>query len=195
LDIGIVGPHSYAENFQTWFHYHTPPGWKNQLPDEPGFALKYGRAWLISIPATRDRYFDIIPYAGASGGNVDSSFRAGTTLRAGWNLPEDFGAQPIDSVFTTEGGLSRSQQGCRWGAYVFSGVEGRAVLYNEFLDGTAFRDSHHIDKEPFVGYWRSGLVVMLNRIEVAYTHLFYTHEFVGQPAPHIYGSLTIKVKF
>jgi len=195
LDIGIVGVQSEAEQLQTWWHTHTPAGWKNQLRDEPGFDLKYGRAWLITIPSDQERNFDIIPHAGLSAGNVDTSFRAGTTLRAGWNLPQDFGVQPIDSLFTTEGGRSPSREGRRWGFYFFSGVEGRAVLYNEFLDGDAFRASPHVDKEPFVGEWRSGLVFVFDRVEIAYTHILLTREFELQPQGQIYGSLSLRYNF
>jgi lipid A 3-O-deacylase len=195
LDLGIIGPESFAHEVQTWFHTHTPPGWPNQLSNEPGVALKYGRAWLIPLPSWEQRYVDLVPQGGLSLGNVDTSFRIGTTLRAGWNLPEDFGIQPIESLFTTEGGRSPSRSGQRWGFYVFSGVEGRAVLYTAFLDGNAFCDSPSVDKEPFVGEWHSGLVLVLDRVELAYTEIFRTRDFVDQPEGQVYGSFCVKVKF
>ena len=195
MDLGVIGPHSFANNVQTWYHHDAPRGWKNQLDDELGVALKYGRAWLIPVPSSAQRYLDIIPHGGLSAGNVDTSFRAGTTLRFGWNLPDDFGAQPIDSLFTTEGGSSPSRVARRWGFYAFSGVEGRAVLYNAFLDGNAFRDSPHVDKEPFVGEWQGGLALALDRVEIVYTHFFLTREFKEQPEGQVYGSLCVKVNF
>jgi lipid A 3-O-deacylase len=193
MDLGVIGPESFADHVQTWFHHDSNPGWKNQLKDEPGLALKYGRAWLIPVPPREQRYLDIMPHGGLSAGNVDTSFRAGTTLRFGWNLPDDFGAQPIDSLFTTEGGWSPSRVGRRWGFYAFSGVEGRAVLYDVFLDGNAFRDSHHVDKESFVADWHGGLALVLDRVELVYTHLFLTREFKAQPEGQVYGSLCVKV--
>jgi lipid A 3-O-deacylase len=195
LDLGIVGPDSEAEQAQIWIHHHVPRGWKYQIHDEPGMALKYGRAWLIPLPSQEDHYVDLIPGGGLSVGNVDTSFRAGVTLRAGWNLPEDFGIQQIDSLITTEGGWSPSRQGRRWGGYIFSGVEGRAELYSVFLDGNAFRDSASIGKQPFVGEWRSGAALVLNRLEIAYTHVFRTREFEHQPEGQTFGSLTVKYKF
>jgi lipid A 3-O-deacylase len=195
LDAGIIGPESFADQVQTWYHHQAPAGWDNQLEDEPGLALKYGRAWLIPLPSAQERSFDVLPHAGLSVGNVDTSFRAGTTLRVGWNLPEDFGVQPIDSLFTTEGGRSSTRAGRRWGFYAFSGVEGRAVLYTVFLDGNTFRDSHHVDKEPWVGEWRSGLVLVLDRVELAYAHCFRTREFEGQPEGQVFGSFCVKIKF
>ena len=195
LDVGIIGPESGAGQMQTWWHHFAPRGWENQLHDEPGLALKYGRAWLIPVPSMDQRYVDIIPEGGLSAGNVDTSFRAGVTLRVGWNLPEDFGFRPIDSLIATEGGRSVAQEGRRWGIYLFSGVEGRAVLYTAFLDGNAFRDSPSVEKEPFVGEWRSGIALTLDRVELAYTHIFYTREFEKQPEGQVFGSLTLRYKF
>jgi hypothetical protein len=195
MDIGIIGPESAGDQMQTWYHHRAPRGWEYQLKDEPGLALKYGRACLIPLPTEERRYLDVIPHGGLSAGNVDTSFRAGTTVRAGYNLPDNFGVQPIDSLFTKEGGWSPSQQGRRWGVYVFTGVEGRAQLYSAFLDGNVFRESQHIDKEIFVGEWRSGLVVVLNHVEIAYTHIYRTREFEGQPEGQVYGSISVAVRF
>lgn len=195
LDLGMIGPESFADHIQTWYHHHAPRGWEYQLQDEPGVALQYGRAWLIPVPSGEEHYFDMIPQAGLSAGNVDTSFRVGTTFRVGWHLPEDFGAQPIHSLLGPSGGRSRSETEPRWGFYFFSGVEGRAVLYTTFLDGNSFRESHHVDKEPFVGEWRSGLVLVLNRIELVYSHIFRTREFRPQPEGQGFGSVTLQLRF
>lgn len=195
LDVGIIGPDSLARQIQTWYHKHAPPGWSHQLRDEPGIALKYARSWIIPIPSDENHYFDIIPAGGLSAGNVDTSFRIGTTLRAGWNLPENFGPQTINSLTTADGGWSPTRTGGRWGAYLFTGVEGRAQLYTVFLDGNSFRDSQSVHKEPFVGEWHTGIVFVFDRVEIAYTHIFQTREFEKQPEGQIYGSLTVKVEF
>jgi hypothetical protein len=195
LDLGIIGPDSLGGQMQTWYHHQAPRGWSHQLEDEPGVALRYGRSWLIALPSLDQHYFDIIPHAGLSAGNVDTSFRVGAMLRAGWNIPDDFGVQAIDSLTTSEGGWSASQSNRDWGFYVFSGVEGRAQLYTAFLDGNIFHDSHHVDKEPFVGEWRSGLVLVLKRLELAYTHVLRTEDFRKQTVGQTYGSMTIRYKF
>jgi len=199
LDLGIIGPESLAEEAQTWVHkvrgFNLPQGWAHQLKTEPGFALKYQRSWLFS-PAHQDRRFlDLIPHTGFSLGNVETSARLGATLRLGWNLPDNFGVQTIDSLVTTEGGWSSSRAGGHWGFYLFSGVEGRAILYTAFLDGNLFRDGHDVNKEPFVGEWKSGCVFLLRRIEAGYTYVHRTREFIKQTEQDRYGSLFIKYKF
>ncbi len=195
LELGIIGPDSLADQSQTWYHKRAPQVWDHQLKNEPGIAVKYGRAWLIPFPSSNRRYVDLIPQTGLSAGNVDTSFRVGATIRAGWNLPNDFGTQPIDSVIVPHGGWSSAKTGSRWGFYFFTGAGGRAVLYTAFLDGNAFRDSHHVDKEPYVGEWRSGLALVFDRVELTYSHIVRSPEFHGQPESQIYGSLSLHVKF
>jgi hypothetical protein len=199
LDLGIIGPQSLAENAQKWFHKlgpsDTPKGWKHQLETEPGLALKYLRSWRLSPWHQDRRFFDLIPQAGACLGNVDTSAQLGATLRLGWNLPDDFGVKTIDSLTTPDGGWSPTHTNRQWGFYVFSGLEGSAVLYNAFLDGNLFRESHNVTKEPFVAEWTSGIVCMLRRVEVGYTCVYRTREFVQQPHRDRFGSVFFKYKF
>jgi hypothetical protein len=83
--LGIIGPDSLADQAQTWVHerrgFHTPKGWAHQINNEPGAALKYQRSWLLSTRRENPRYADLIPQAGFSLGNVETSFRAGGTAR------------------------------------------------------------------------------------------------------------------
>ena len=193
LDIGIVGEGSLAETLQESLHSKPPKGWDNQLGSEPGFALKYMRAWLFSPQREGPRKFDFIPHCGFSAGNVDTSFRIGSTVRYGFNLPNDFGPQTINSLSTTEGGLS-PHESRQWGFYVFGGGEGRAVAYNEFIDGNAFRHSHGVERETLVGELKGGAVFSWSRYELGALVIWETEEFTKQPDPDLYGSLFVKVK-
>ena len=173
----------------------TPRGWQNQLHDEPGIALKYQRSWLFSPTATGPRWIDLIPHTGMSLGNVETSFRIGGTLRVGFNLPDDFGVSTISSLTTTEGGWSRSRTGRPWGAYVFAGTEASTVLYTAFLDGNLYRHSHHVQKEPFVGEWKAGVGFLMHHVELAFTYVYRTPQFVLQGQNDSYGSVSLKIKF
>lgn len=198
LDLGIIGPESLAHEAQAWIHelrgFDLFQGWNNQLETEPGLALKYLRAVRLSPEGPRPRHVDFIPHAGFSLGNTETSGRLGATLRLGYNLPNGFGAQTISSLAPLEGGRSASLKDRRWGFYAFTGAEGWAVAYTAFLDGNLFRDSHSIDKEPLVGEWKSGVVLVLNAVEVGVAYVFRTREFSFQKDEHRYGSLFVKVK-
>lgn len=199
VELGLIGLHSLAEDAQIAVHefrgFDIPKGWRNQLHDEPGLALKYQRSWLFSPPSEGSRWVDLIPHAGVSLGNVETSFRAGTLLRLGAHLPNDFGIATISSLGTTEGGWSVKQSTSRYGFYVFGAAESWTVLYTVFLDGNTFRGSPRVDKRPFVAEVRYGAVLVLNRVELAMTYVFRTPQFAGQTKNDAYGSLMLKLKY
>ena len=199
IDVGIIGPHSLAEETQIAVHefrnFATPRGWRNQLHDEPGLAVKYQRAWLFSPTLTESRLVDLIPTAGVSLGNVETSFRVGAMLRLGVNIPPDFGVSTISSLATTEGGRPADHTGSRYGFYVFTAGEAWTVLYTAFLDGNLFRRSHRVDKIPFVTERKAGIVFVLDRVELAVTYVYRTPQFDGQRQDDGYGSVSLKIKF
>jgi lipid A 3-O-deacylase len=199
LDAGIIGPWSLAEVAQKVVHdlraLNTPAGWDNQLGNEPGIALKYQRSLNLLPARSGPRYLDIIPHAGFSLGNVDTSVRAGALARVGFNLPDDFGVPTIDSLVTIDGGRSASRKRGRYGFNVFTGVEVRGVIYSAFLDGSLFQHSHSVDKKPFVLEWKNGIALILDRVELAIAYVYRSHEFTRQTEENEYGSIVLKCKF
>lgn len=198
LEAGVIGEWALAEEAQDWIHelrgFSTPRGWDHQLRNEPGLRLKYSRAIRFPLVSSERVGIDLTPRTGISLGNVDTSGRLGAVLRVGVNLPDDFGYHTIDSLATTSGGLScsRPQQ---WSAYLFAGAEGRVVLYNQFLDGTLFHDSHSVDKRWVVGDFVGGFVVGLNHFELGYAHTFRSREFHTQTERNSFGSIFFKARF
>jgi hypothetical protein len=199
LDIGVVGSWSLAKEAQTWVHemrgFNKPRGWDNQLHNEPGIELKYQRSIRFRGMALHPLDVDFIPHAGFSAGTIEDTARAGALLRLGFNLPDDYGIQTIDSLTTSSGGYSDSQPTARWGAYVFAGSEGKAVAWNTFLDGNVFHQSHHVHKEHLVADFKAGFALVLNRVEVGFTYVLRTLEFHGQDKEDRFGSAFLKVKF
>ncbi len=199
LDLGIVGPWALGEEAQTWVHelrhFDLPRGWDNQLKNEPGIQLKYLRSARLSAPENSLLNLDFIPHGGFSLGNVETTARIGAQVRLGFNLPDDFGIQTIDSLSTASGGFSGSQASSHWGFYVFAGPEGKAVLHNVFLDGNLFQSSHSVEKEYLVGDFKAGFVLVLAHIEMGYTFVFRTPEWHGQTESDSFGSVFIKAKF
>jgi hypothetical protein len=196
LEAGIVGPLSFGEEVQTYWHslfgLHVPEGWDNQLNNEPGAALYYEQARRFSRPFPFGLGMDMIPHFGGSVGNVLTHGAAGLTLRIGSGLGDDFGPPRIrpslpGRTFYLPG------RGFNW--YIFTGMEGRAVLYNIFLDGNIFSESHSVDKRPLVGDLQAGVVVQWNRFRFSYTQILRTKEFEGQGDPDLFGSLSLSYHF
>ncbi|MCU0596044.1 MAG: lipid A deacylase LpxR family protein [Desulfobacterota bacterium] len=197
LEIGVVGPYSFAEDVQTFWHsllgLQVPQGWDNQLQNEPGVVLYYEQTRRFekqNIGSGLD--VDVLPFFGGALGNVFTYAEAGITLRLGSELEDDFGPPRIRPSLPGSA-YFRPEKGFNW--YVFAGIQGRAVLYNIFLDGSTFTDSHSVDKKPLVGDLQAGLVVQWSRFRITYTQIFRTEEFEGQDGGDIFGSLSLSYHF
>jgi lipid A 3-O-deacylase len=201
INLGVVGPFSLAEPSQITIHHwlfgtnDIPKGWRNQLDNEPGLQLKYARLWRWSPIAATTNFFDLIPTAGGELGNVQIFATAGATMRLGYNLPKNFGIPLIDSPATVNGGLTRHTP--PFYAYLFGGVDGRAVAHDITLDGNSFNDSGpSVHRNPFVADITWGFALQFcSHIEFSYTHVIRTEEFRHQDNADLFGSLDLKAKF
>jgi hypothetical protein len=184
LDLGVIGPESLAEDTQKNWHGVDPKGWNHQLRTEPGLTLRYDRRYLFSDTTLQNTNwgYHVIPDLGGSLGNVATHLSAGAMLRLGYNIPNEFEAGPSRTPY-------------RFGAYAFTGVEGRFVLHNIFLDGNTFRSSHSVEKKPMVGDLKVGITFVIKCVELTASHVFRTREFNDQKSSDSFGSATMTIKF
>ena len=205
LQVGLIGPHSLAEDSQRIVHKWTasakPRGWDYQLRDEVGVNLIYERRWRLYARALYQVLgVDLVPHAGASLGNVQTYANAGGTLRLGINLPSDFGVQlarpgsvggtPTDDL-DPRVALHRN-----FSLFLFGAVDGRAVARDIFLDGNTFRDSRSVNKEPFVADISAGIGLIAGRWQATYTQVRRTREFKTQQGNYDqFGSVTLSCAF
>lgn len=196
LSLGIVGPHSYAADVQNTYHdiigVSRSNGWDNQLDDEAALALLFERKWRPQAVRYNGFEADVIPHAGGSVGNVLTLVNAGGVVRFGKGLDLDFGPPHIRPTLS---GLEAVGDDDRFGWYLFAGAEARAVLHNIFLDGNTFGSSHSVDKKTFVGDFQLGAALIVRGVRVAFTHVFRTREFDGQPGGDRYGTLSVSARF
>lgn len=183
IQIGMVGPASFAEQTQKWVHEwrgaQRPNGWDNQIKEEPGLAIIYERKWRFLYDREIGKLgFDVIPHIGGALGNVYTHANAGMEARLGWNIPRDFGTSLIRSAGDSNAPLSardprvKSDHGL--GLYVFGMHDGRAVPHNIFLDGNTFTDSHSVDKKRFVADIGAGVGLIIQRFKLCYAHVLRT---------------------
>jgi hypothetical protein len=203
FDLGIVGSHSFSETFQKTIHnvfgYEYPNGWDHQLKDEPALRIIYDHKWkLLKLQLGGDYGFDWITYVRGGLGNVYTGAGLGMEVRWGFALPDDFGTFPIrpggDVTDIKRRNSGFSHQG-RFGIHVFAAVEGQAVLRDIFLDGNTFRDSHSVDKEPFVADLMVGISLRINRFKIFYSQVYLTRRFKTQFYEQRYGSLNLSFSY
>jgi len=198
LEVGIVGPGALGRATQNNVHEligadHSN-GWSNQLRNEPGANLVLEQRYRMgkeSLPII-GLEGDVIPYFGASVGNVSTYAGLGATLRIGEDLRRDFGTPrirpslPGSEAFTADTGF---------GWYLFAGAGVMAVAYNVFLDGNMFRDSQSVTREIIVGDFQLGYAVFWNNVRLTYTHVIRSPEFREQARPHQFGAISLSIGF
>ena len=197
ITVGVVGPMSIAADTQSWLHGAIgdakSKGWHYQLRNEPGLILQYERSIkLIPPKSIMGLIFDLEPHYGAAVGNVYDFANAGVMARLGFNLPSDYGPMRIDpslpgsNFFEPNGGFS---------AYIFAGVDGRAVARNIFLDGNTFETSRSVSKMNLVYDYDIGAAVTFKAVRLSYTYVIRSREFKLQPAMSKFGAVALSFRF
>ncbi len=179
---GVVGPASLADHTQrevhSWSSAPEPRGWEHQIGNEATLMVRYERQ--LRSQSHRDGRgwdWDLTPHWGATVGTPFTFVNAGAILRAGRNLPRDYGPPRINPALSG----SHTFQGIRpRGGYLFAGVDTRLMAYDLFLDGPLFRDGPSVDKHPVVGEFTAGVVFHWHGVRLGYTHVWRSREFSGQ---------------
>lgn len=204
LDLGVVGPWAYGQESQRLIHdlrgLGHPNGWDNQLDNEVGAVLVYERMWRWPKHERRSGLdWELLPHAGAAVGNVQTYANLGGELRAGLNLPDDFGTDTISTSASTstpvDGRMGADRSRFDLGMYIFARVDGRAVGHNIFLDGNTFGDGPSVGHNAFVADLSAGLAVNYKNTKLAYALVYRTKEFSAQRNAQIFGTVSINITF
>ena len=163
ITAGAVGSPSLAEQTQKTVHKligsDDPRGWDNQLSTEPVINFNYMRkqkVWRGGNPAGLS--FDTAIDGNVGLGNLFTQASAALEMRFGHNMPKGFVYVPdpigLSMHYMASLKPANPQAVSFYGTLV---LRGSAFAHNIFLDGNTFRDSHSVDKEPFVGMAIAGL--------------------------------------
>jgi hypothetical protein len=184
---GIVGPGAFANVTQNDFHQFigvtSTRGWQNQLHNEPGLDLSYVRKWRFATPTLGGVGADAIPEAGGTAGNVYTYAETGGLLRFGENLAADYGPSHIEPALSGTSWFDKTLMTSPTGWYFFTGLQGRAVERNIFLDGNTVASSLYVNKRPLVADFTGGASLFWTdviRLDFMYTER--TKEFYGPQA-------------
>ena len=204
LNVGVVGSWSYAQESQRLIHdlrgLDRPKGWNNQLHNELGVTAVYQRAWRWPKHERRSGLdWEFIPHTGLALGNVQTYANLGGELRAGLNLPDDFGTAAIGPAATTSTPVDGRQGAGRsrfdLGLYVFARADGRVVAHNIFLDGNTFGNSPSVDRKWFVADLSVGTALNYGNTKLAYALVYRTEEFTRQRQGQLFGTVSVNITF
>jgi lipid A 3-O-deacylase len=205
INFGVVGPASLAHDCQKFIHEHimgdVVNGWSHQIGNEPALNIvceRKVRFWRLG-----DAYgtaADASVHFGGSLGTLYTYANTGFTMRAGWNLPMDFGTTTIriagDVNDPAAADDPRIREKARWGIHVFGDMDGRAVLRDGTLDGNLFSDSISVDKLPFVLDASFGASLVMGSWKLSYAQVARSKEFHTQKEEwHVFGSVSVSYTY
>nr|BFD59588.1 lipid A deacylase LpxR family protein [Bdellovibrio sp. CKG001] len=198
LDLGVIGPDSLGEEFQNNFHdfidVDRAYGWKNQLNTEPTVQLSYFQKnrFVDYLDKDAGRMFDIIPYMGASLGNVLIAGHVGVIGRLGINLPNDFGpTRPSASDGDMIKDPRESKAQLPWRVYGFAAARGNIVGRDIFLDGNTFGGSHSVTRKTLTATTEFGYGVQYYNLSFIWRFVTTSPEFEERENFHSFASLTL----
>lgn len=202
--LGVVGPSSLAGQTQRFIHSlylgTKPNGWDHQLKNEVVIDFVFDKKWRIFRSGEGKKVqFDLIGHAGASLGTMMTAAATGWQFRFGSNIPKDFGTFLLrpggenGAIFSEQSHSGAEAK--QWGVHGFIYLVGHVVYRNMFLDGNTFKESHRVDKYPYVGDIVLGFVVGKKRFRISYAYVFRTKQFKTQSKPHIFGTINISFAY
>ncbi len=198
---GVVGPLSGAEETQNTVHdligSERAQGWDHQLENEPIFNFAYEYRHKLRLTGQRERWsLEALPLFGGWLGNMLTQGEVGGLLRAGYNMPDDFGPSLVRGMgFMPPPRNTGRSAASGWGFSVYGGAFGNFVLRDITLDGNTWEDSPSVDKKFFVPAAGVGMSVGNRRIQVSFSYVFWGKEFDGQGDYSKFGSLSIAYLF
>lgn len=151
LQLGLVGPHTYAEQTQKtihkWIGDVEPKGWDYQLKDEFEFEFLYLHRQDWCVLGRPDGWSaHVIGKGGGAAGLAQDYAILGAELRLGFNPYRG----KDDDIFIVAAAKSD------WSLYGIVSGEFRAYAWNTFLDGNYHRESMSVDSKWDVWEFRTG---------------------------------------
>ena len=198
---GVIGPAAGGPTIQNSIHrlvgIPTTQGWQTQLPNEPvaNLDLEFRKRFLAdgSGRGLRDAIFRV---AGELG-TIRTEFLLGGQLRWGKGLERSWGNTTIrqsvayDPVTRLDGSLAHPA----YAAWFFVDAQVEVVVRNYSTDGSNFRSSRGVPREPVVGQVALGYSCQFHHFATTLYTSLRTHEFVGQRSLHGVGGIKLDFLF
>ena len=208
VSVGVIGPLSFAEEFQQGVHSIFGDvqfeGWDNQLKNEPAFQIAYDKKYKDYQGKGRVQpgfAADWIRSYGIRAGNIETSANFSLEGRIGFDIPNDFGSFTIrpgtDSRPPDVASNSLENSPAKFGYHAFTILDVKYVAYNFSVDGNLFHHSHHVTRQPWVTFGAIGLslptVINHYGYNLAIMQVYQTSDFKEQNAHHAYQMLALSI--
>ena len=198
--LGVIGPSAGGETVQNKFHQliGTPQavGWGTQLPDEILMNVDVELRRRFDLDGPESDHWDLIARSGLMLGTMRSQFQLGGQLRRGDGLNRSWGqtflrhSTSYDPVANLRGaGQPRTS------FWFFADGQVEVVARNYATDGTNFRDSQAVSREPIVLQTSIGFSYQHADWSLSYYLAARTREFEKQDGMHLIGGLKAQLLY
>jgi len=185
IQVGIIGPSSYAEQSQKGAHSifpaREPMGWDNQIEDKFSLNGLFLQRYILH----RDFIQDVIFNQHNSLGTTLTQTGIGLGYRLGYNIPNDYGITQNEPVIQN---IDERFIRC----YLNTGISMRYVFENHTLTG---HPENNTEMENVVYLIYLGPTIEINQWQVTYIHNWRTKEFDKDEKIHSFGTLTFSKRF
>jgi hypothetical protein len=180
IALGVTGSPAAAQITQRLAHdmaprFNRPIDWSQQVPFEPGIILRYERTQrMLAIGDGTWLGAELRPHGGASIGNIITEGVAGVRAQAGisprhpWLPSDDTGGAELT---------------------LFADFTEHGVARNEFLSGTLFRESAHVQTRPWLAESQVGGTVRWHGLGVTYRAVRMGSEYTTHIGSHAWSSI------
>ena len=189
VTVGVTGAPALGQTTVQLVHaiapaYNRPINWDAQLPFEPGVILAWDHTErLFAVGEGKLFGADVEPHAGASLGNIRTEARAGMLVRAGFRMQHPWLLAAIDTADTTPA------------ITFFADATLHGVARDEFLAGTMFRSSAHVEERPFVPEYQVGATFRLERISITWVAHQLPSEYYSRTNGHAWSRISVEYRF
>ena len=194
--LGVTGRASLSEPVQTFWHKLVgaaePRGWSNQIGGRLGVVASHNRRRAFeALTGSGLRWFELVPYAGGTVGNIIVDAQAGARLRLGYNLSRDWRQLGISPRVSTRSARRARTDPPGFEFYLVLDSQARALPYNAFIDAAT---NHSLDRNLFVADGGIGIGVRVKRFGFSYRVAFVTPEY-DEALTHDYKALRFTFAF
>jgi lipid A 3-O-deacylase len=189
VTVGVTGAAALGGVTQQFVHgiapaYNRPINWSTQLPFEPGVVLAWDHTERIFAVGDGKLFgADVEPHAGASFGNILTEGRAGLSVRTGFRMQHPWLVPAIDSSDTTPA------------ISFFADAMVHGVVRNEFLAGTMFRASEHVEERPFVSEYQVGVTLRLEQVSLSWVAHQLSSEYYSRADGHAWSRIEVVYRY
>jgi len=200
LQFGVVGPAAGGPTIQNSFHrlvgVPTMPGWQTQQPNEFVANLNWDFRKRFDLPGARPGLRDLILRSGVQLGTIRTEVIFGGQARWGKGLARSWGNATIrqspafDPVDRLRGDLSDPVA-----AWFFVDAQVQVVVGNYATDGSNFRSTRGVNREPIVGQLGFGYSFQFHHFAATLYSTLRSHEFEAQQSLHGVGGIKLDLLF